>query len=268
MTNKHPLTKIAVTVMLVLTANIASAQMTTGQTPRLMIPQYTNTELQSVGCDPNNWNMLVNQYLAKRGLERSQQAQQQVADQMTATPAARGTGTGPGAGGATCFESAINTINNTMRTVNQIIAIFTGGGPDWSAIGNAVLGQLTTAACNQINQYTGSIAYNAVSPLNQSLNGGIGAINNTGVNVGGLGTVNAGGMVLGSATGNAGLGLNGSNNGTLPYISSGQVNSTINGTATGGVNTSTTSWYSNLNPFRSNTTNTQGQAQQTPPRLP
>lgn len=241
--------------MLLMTAiNTTNAQMTTGQTPRLMIPQYTNTELQSVGCDPNNWNMLVNQYLAKRGLERSQQAQQQVADQMSATPAARGTGTGPGGGGASCFESAINTINNTMRTVNQIIAIFTGGGPDWGAIGNAVLGQLTTAACNQINQYTGSIAYNAVSPLNQSLNGGFGAVNNLGVQTG-LGNINIGSQVLGSARGNAGPGLNGSNNGALPYINSGQVNSGLNGVISGGANNSTGSWYSNLNPFRSNTGN-------------
>ena len=133
MRKEFKISTIAVGIAISFSTAWAQSQNTSSVLPSLMIPQYSNQELQSVGCDPNNWNMLMNNYLAKRGYERSQQDRIQVVEQKNATPQRP-------PGQKSCFEGAISTINQTMRTVNQVISIFTGGGPDWELLATLLWG--------------------------------------------------------------------------------------------------------------------------------
>lgn len=219
--------KVVILTLSVLASSMAMAQGTPAQgtTPPLVIPQYNPSDLSAAGCDPQVWNQMVADYTAKRGLERNQQAQIQVKDQMSAAKPAAGTG-----GGRSCFEGAIGQINGAISTVNQAISIFTGGGVDWSALGNAALNQLTTAACNQIDAYASGMIYNTTAPLTGSLGMATGTINNAGINTP-LGNVNVGGAIQ------QGQG------GTIPYVNQNTVGGALGGTQQ-------VPWYQQYNPFR------------------
>ncbi len=219
---------VTILALSILTSGMVMAQGTPAQgtTPPLYVPQYNPADLNAAGCDPQVWNKMVADYTAKRGLERTQQGEIQVKAQMSA---ARPSGS-PTAGGRSCFESAIGQINGAISTVNQAISIFTGGGVDWSALGNSALNQLTSAACNQIDAYASGMLYNTTAPLTGSLGMVTGTINNAGVNTP-LGNVNVGGAIQQGSTN------------TIPYVNQSTVGGALGGTQQ-------VPWYQQYNPFR------------------
>ncbi len=164
------------------TATPSFAQLTTTSgattgTPQLMIPQYSQQDLINQGCDPNNWNSLVQQYVNQRTVERQIQGQSQHADQVLAAP---------GISAGRCLEQLMNQINQIMSIINTIIALFTGS-IDWGAIGRSILNQMTEWACNTLNTYTGNMAYGATQPVIGQISGVVNTVNggqtvNTGPN--------------------------------------------------------------------------------------
>ncbi len=153
-----------------LSANSYSfAQITsTNNTPQLMIPQYSQQDLTNQGCDPNNWNVLVNEYVQKRTVERQIQAQIQLADQIRSSPSL----------GGQCLENVMNQMNQVMGAINALIALFTGN-IDWASIGRSVLSQMTEWACASIDTYTGNMMYGTTQPymgnvqMLNNMNGGV-----------------------------------------------------------------------------------------------
>lgn len=219
--------KTAILTLTILTSSIVMAQSAPAQgtTPPLIIPQYNNSDLASAGCDPQVWSQMVSDYTNKRNLERNQQAEMQVKAQMRAAKPVGST-----SGGRSCFEGAIGQINGAISTVNQAIAIFTGGGVDWNALGNNAMNQLTNAACNQLEAYAGNMIYNTTAPLTGALGTITGTINNAGINTP-IGNVNVGGAIQQGATN------------TIPYINQGAVGGALGGTQQ-------VPWYQQYNPFR------------------
>ncbi len=163
---------VASSLVLASTPSFSQLTNTGGQmansTPQLMIPQYNQQDLINQGCDPNNWNILVQDYVQKRTVERQIQGQIQVADQILAAPAL----------GGQCIENMVNQINQVMGAINALIALFTGN-IDWASIGRTVLSQMTEWACASLNTYTGNMMYGTSQPymgqvqMLNNMNGGV-----------------------------------------------------------------------------------------------
>lgn len=184
------LTLALITSALFASNTIAQTQVTVPNsgTPALTYFTYTNQELQAAGCDPNVWNELVTEYVKKRMVERNQQGLIQVQKQATPPVPAGGTSSGK-----SCFENATNQINSAISGVNSVLSIFTGN-VDWSSLSNKTLGQLTTAACNQIDSHLGNITSGVFQPINSTIHQTTGMISGASVNTA-LGSVNLGGAI-------------------------------------------------------------------------
>lgn len=223
--------KLAIASVLLAAAmapGIASAQTSTA--PELKVLNYSDDVLRNAGCDPNNWRKLVNDYLAKRGYERQVEFQYQVKDQMLAAAQPNA----PGTAGA-CIENAMKTVENAMTSVDALMKIFSGGGPDFGMIGGRVMDSITNAACTQVTTYVNNATYGFTSPINNVT----GAINNAGINtnIPGVGYIDLGG--------------------TIKKDPNATVGSTVGGlfgggsTSTTGVPSTSVPWYQKINPFRS-----------------
>ncbi len=190
--NKHHKKVISLIITGILSAStpsfaqITTTNGTTGGTPPLMVPQYSQQDLINQGCDPNNWNSLVQQYVNQRTVERQIQGQIQVADQVMGAPAISA---------GRCIEQLMNQINQIMGAINAIIALFTGS-IDWGSIGRTILNQMTEWACNTLNTYTGNMAYGATQPYIGQMNGIIGLNGGQTVNTGPNGPTVSTGQII------------------------------------------------------------------------
>lgn len=160
--------------------NQAPAQGQNPQTPQIMLPEYTAQQLKEARCDPNVWNELVQNYLAKRGYERQVQGKIQVIDQGNAAPQAN-----QGASGASCWDQAIDQLGSIATTLDSIMSIFNGGFSA-SKLGGIIKQQVSDFACSQVLNYTNQISYGVNSTVNGVYQDTIGKIgyNNGVINVG------------------------------------------------------------------------------------
>ena len=218
------------------------------QNNKLIIPQYDNGTLINAGCEPQVWNQMVNDYTAKRGLERGLQFST-IQEQYLSTPAAKGPTSGASGGAGSCFQSATNNINSAMQGVNALMSIFSGGF-DFSALASGVANQLGQAACREIDSRLGQMTGGLTGQLNTATYGVTSTITGASINTGtSAGSINVGQYAT-SANNTTGnqipyISTNGINNATAPYVAQGQ-------TAVNGATSQAGSFFQSLNPFRQN----------------
>lgn len=160
-------------------ANAQTTTTSTNKTPQLMIPEYTQAQLDAARCDSKVWTNLVQNYLNKRGLERQIQGQIQVIDQMNAAPAANQSANGSSSG--SCWDNALNQLGSVAKNFDNILSIFTGGGFDFDKAADLVMNQVSNYACSQLTNFTGQVTYGLNSAINNTYSSTIG---NIGINTG------------------------------------------------------------------------------------
>lgn len=192
-----------------------------GISTSIVVPEYTNAQLQAGGCDPGVWNKMVQDY-KDTALTRNQIAtKMQILNQVQGTPSPM----------ASCFDQAASAINSATQSYNTISSILKGGGMDSSALYNYAKNVAVGAACSQVNQYINQ------SGIGTSINGGVNMVN-SGIN-GTLGT----GVNVGNSNVNLGNVLNGggfqsNNSGNIGTISGNDIANN-----TGGI-------WNSINPFK------------------
>ena len=205
----------AVTQMLCLQGMNAIAQTSTAtQPPANTTVPALSTSAPSIGGVPNlsvmdpqsappdcNKEIMQNlnsKYLENRGLARIQQYNNQMNGLVLTTPKANQ---------MDCFQQAMQNIKNLMNAINSIIAMFSGQ-IDMDSIMQQMVNMVLKAACQEINQVTGSIS-GSLNGVTSGINGTINGINNTPLGSGSMGTTV--GNVLG--------GTGGSNSGSTDIVS-------------------------------------------------
>ena len=196
----------------------------------LYVPNYTDQELTSRGCEPKNWKKIVADYVTKRTNEKQYEAAQ-TNQYVKEAPGAQGA---PGTGGA-CFQGAINTINSTIGQANKALAILNGEF-DFTSLADNLINQFKDAACKQIEYAVGQQVNRVVNPINGAIGQGTGLINNGiqgAINSTGIQGVNVGNIV--KSTNNQGT------TGNIPYV----------GNPTNNTNQlDSQSLFNKLNPFK------------------
>jgi hypothetical protein len=187
--------------------------------PTLAVPQYDPTALQAQGCDPNVMNQLLNNWVMNSARAN---AMQNFMMQQNALAAPKPP---TGSNGSSCYQNAVNNIENAMGPFAKILSLFSGGAPDMNAIGSAIGATLGNVACSMVSSYTSSLAGGLTSSLNSTQLGGGYSIGSVG------GIVNS--TVTSSGTINSTGVANTVTNTAMPYINSG-----------------TSSVTSSLNPFK------------------
>lgn len=128
-------------------------------------------------CNKEIMQNLNSQYLLNRSNARTIQYNNQMNGLVLTTPKANQ---------MDCFQQAMQNIKNLMAAINTILAMFTMQ-PDMDAIMQQIIGMVLKAACQEINQVTGSISGSLNQPTN-AINGTIGGISGTSVGVGSVTT--------------------------------------------------------------------------------
>ncbi len=156
----------------------------------LYVPSYTSQEMSQAGCDPQNWNKLVQQYVARRTAESKLEGDYTTQWLNQAPKANQGVGS--------CLQQASNAINNT---VNQISSAASGlSSLNVDSIINSVVNRLGEAACKQLDNMTGQAVSSVTGGINNAIGGATSTLNNTGVNVGGT-NFNIGNTITNPTTG-------------------------------------------------------------------
>lgn len=167
------------------------------------------------GCNKEIMANLNTNYLNSRTAQRQAEYNSQVVGLVSMTPKTNQ---------QDCFQQAMQNIKQLLSAIQSIIAMFSGE-IDMDAIMQQIVNMVLQAACQEINQVTGSIT-SSLNTYTNGINNTIGGINNTQVGVGGVGV--SVGTILNS--GNAGS-QTPSAASTLSGMISGSTNS-VSGVAT------------------------------------
>ena len=174
----------AVGQMLCLQGMTAVAQTSTATQPNNTTVPALSTSAPSIGAVPNlsvmdpqsappdcNKEIMQNlnsQYLLNRGNARILQYNNQMNGLVLTTPKANQ---------MDCFQQAMQNIKNLMNAINSIIAMFSGQ-IDMDSIMQQMVNMVLKAACQEINQVTGSIS-GSLNGVTSGINGTVNGINNT-----------------------------------------------------------------------------------------
>jgi hypothetical protein len=191
-------------------------------------------------CNKEIMQNLNSQYLEKRGLARIRQYNNEMSGLVLTTPKANQ---------MDCFQQAMQNIKNLMSAINSIIAIFSGR-IDMDAIMQQVVNMVLKAACQEINQVTGSIS-GSLNTVTNGINGTVSGINNTNIGSGPV-NLNVGNILTSGNPGNkSNTGTTDIIGGSLNSINStlGVVNNTTNNASN--IGTSIVNKISSINPFGS-----------------
>lgn len=180
------------------------------------LPNLTVLDPQSAPpeCNKEIMQNLNSQYLLNRGNARIVQYNNQMNGLVLTTPKANQ---------MDCFQQAMQNIKTLMAAINNILALFTLQ-PDMDAIMQQIVGMVLKAACQEVNQVTGSISGSLNTPTN-AINGTIGNINSAttgvvGANLNQGNSLNSGSKVDGSVQQGAGSVLVKTMNAINPFGSS------------------------------------------------
>lgn len=159
------------------------------------LPNLTTNNINGApaNCNKEIMQNLNSQYLQTRGDARSQQYNNEMNGLVLTTPKANQ---------MDCFQQAMQNIKNLMTAINSIIAMFSGQ-IDMDAIMQQMVNMVLKAACQEINQVTGSIS-NSLGTYTNTINGTVGAINNTPIGAGGVSTSVGGIIAAGNGSNNTG----------------------------------------------------------------
>lgn len=119
-------------------------------------------------CNKEIMQNLNSGYLLNRGSARLLQYNNQMNGLVMTTPKADQ---------MDCFQQAMQNIKNLMSSINAIIALFSLQ-PDMDAFMQQIVNMVLKAACQEINQVTGSIS-GSLNSTTSAINGTVGGINNT-----------------------------------------------------------------------------------------
>lgn len=183
------------------------------------VPQYDSGQLAQAGCDQNVWNQMVTDYQNKA---LTQAAIGEKTAQLQATRAPSPV--------SSCFDAAVQLINNATRAYNTIAALLTGGGLDSSMLYAYAQKLVVGAACSQVNSL---VNQSGLGTQINNVNGQIGGALNTGTNIGGVNTGSVNQILNGG-------GYQQNNSGNVPYVNS---NGLANSTGATGV-------LNSINPFK------------------
>jgi len=172
------------------------------------------------GCSKEIMANLNTQYLNSRTAQRQVEYNNQVVGLVTMTPKTNQ---------MDCFQQAMQNIKQLLSAINSIIAMFSGE-IDMDAIMQQIVNMVLQAACQEINQVTGSVT-GSLNTYTNGINSTVGGITNTQVGVGGVSTS------VGSILNSGNNGYQGPSAGsTLTGMISGSTNS-VSGVATQAGNT-------------------------------
>lgn len=154
------------------------------------VPNLSVMDPQSAPADCNKEIMqnLNSQYLLNRGNARVLQYNNQMNGLVLTTPKANG---------MDCFQQAMQNIKNLMNAINSIIAMFSGQ-VDMDSIMQQIVNMVLKAACQEVNQVTGSIS-GSLNGVTSGINSTVSGINSTTIGSGSTGTTI--GNVLGGTGG-------------------------------------------------------------------
>lgn len=205
--------------------------------PNLPNVTYLNPNDAPAGCNKEVMQNLNSSYVTKRMAERNLQYTTQMNGLVLTTPKANQ---------MDCFQQAMQNIKNLMNSINSIIAMFSGQ-IDMDAMMQQIVNMVLKAACQEVNQVTGSIT-GSLNTATNGINGTIGTINNTTIGNGQIGT-NVGTILNSGNMGNQGT--TDVVNGSLSGVSNtwGTVNNTVNNA--GSTTSSLVDKIQSVSPFNS-----------------
>lgn len=170
----------------VATQTIQVGAPTTERLPPLTVLKMSDAELLDKGCVPSVMDTLNNDYLFNRGRERELELQTLVKQQVDWAPPAEGTNVpsapGSNVSAGSCFQQAANNINNAVNAANTVLGILSGGGLSAESVVNAAVGVAKNIACQQVNNYTGTLTSTASQPIVYTMSDINRVTYNTGVN--------------------------------------------------------------------------------------
>ncbi|MHA6897993.1 hypothetical protein [Ralstonia pseudosolanacearum] len=189
-------------------------------------------------CNKEIMQNLNSEYLRNRSNARIMQYNNQMNGLVATTPKSNG---------MDCFQQAMQNIKNLMNAINSILAMFSGQ-MDMDSIMQQIVNMVLKAACQEVNQVTGSVS-GSLNTATGGLTGAVGGITNTQIGSGSMSTT-VGGILNGANSGSTGTTdvLGGSLNSINNTIGS------VTNTATNASNTGSglVNKIQSANPFGSN----------------
>lgn len=155
--------------------------------PNLPNLTYHNPNEAPVGCNKEVMQNLNSTYVQNRMKERNLTFNTQMNGLVVTTPKANQ---------MDCFQQAMQNIKNLMRAIDSIIAMFSGQ-VNMDALMQQIVNMVLKAACQEVNQVTGSIS-GSLNNTTNGINGTIGQINGTQIGNGSVGTTIGGVLTSGS----------------------------------------------------------------------
>lgn len=203
------------------------------------LPSLTYLDVNNAppGCNKEIMQNLNSKYVQDRMAERNLQYNTQMNGLVMTTPKANQ---------MDCFQQAMQNIKNLMRAIDSIIAMFSGQ-MNMDALMQQIVNMVLKAACQEVNQVTGSIS-GSLNTTTNGINNTIGGITNTQIGSGGVSTtvggiLNSGNLPQQQATDVVGGSLSGISN------TWGTVNNTVNNA--GSTTSSLVDKIQSVSPFNS-----------------
>ena len=157
--------------------------------PPLVTQDTTNQgALLAQGCNPLVMQNLNSQYLTQRTLTRQQQYNNEMNTIVATTPKSNT---------MDCFQQAMQSIQNLKKSIDAIMALFSGN-MDMGALLQQIVNMVLKAACQEVNAVTGSLVSNTLNPYTNTINNTMGAV--TGAQIGVAGQSTTVGGLLGNQT--------------------------------------------------------------------
>lgn len=205
------------------------------------LPNLTYYEATNAppGCNKEIMQLLNSRYVMDRTAARNLQYTNQMNGLVMTTPKANQ---------MDCFQQAMQNIKNLMRAIDSIIAMFSGK-MNMDAIMQSIVNMALKAACQEVNQVTGSIS-SSLNTTTNGINGTLGQINGTQLGSGGMTTTVGGIISAGNQPQQQGIDVIG---GSVSGVSNtwGTVNNTVNNA--GSTTSSIADKIQSISPFQSGT---------------
>ena len=150
-----------------------------------VVPQYSQAQLDSAGCDAGVWSKMVADYQREAAQIAALDTEQLTRQLVKATP--------PISSMASCFDQAANIINSATAIYTTITKLLTGGGLDSNQLLQYGQDLLTKYACSLVDSY---IASTGIAGTLNGINNLPNQVLGTNVGVGGINT-NVGNILQG-----------------------------------------------------------------------
>ncbi len=205
-------------------SSLSTSSPTIASLPNLSVLSATSIPTQYAGCNAEIMQNLNSGYLLSRGNARILQYNNQMNGLVLTTPKANQ---------MDCFQQAMQNIKNLMSAINSIIAMFSGQ-IDMDSIMQQIVNMVLKAACQEINQVTGSIS-GSLNTVTNGINSTVNTVTGTTIGFGGVSTT-VGGIINSGSSGSTGTtdivgGSLSSVNNTLTSIGSTANNASTTGSA-------------------------------------